>query len=483
MHFDRCGARRDAGTVAAPLGDTHDDSKGTRSARTTSFAPWLVVLLECDRPLAGCARYSLDGVDRVTLGRGEARGATRRVSGKMRTLEVRLPGRSLSVLHARLVRVGTSWAIEDLASKNGTFVGGQRVAQRVLDPQDVFEVGHTLLRVSPAVPTPEGAPVDVEIGEAAGGAQTLDPELALQFDALAKIAPSRVPVLVLGDSGTGKEVLARWVHGRTGRRGEFVAVNCGAIPGALVESTLFGHMRGSFSGAVRDEPGFVRAAQGGTLFLDEIADLAKGSQVALLRVLQEREVVPVGGTRPVPVDVRLVAATHQPLDEWVARGDFRADLFARIAGFTIRLPPIRERLDDFGFFVASLLSKMAPTRATTIALAPDAGRALLSYDWPLNIRELEQCLAASVALADDGQIELSHLPAHVIRPRDPLATGTRTAANGLSVRDGELRLELLSQLARHHGNLAEVARAMGKARMQIHRWCRRFGVDPEVYRK
>ncbi len=466
------------------MGDTHDDSGKASATRSVSYVPHLVVLLECDRPLAGGARYSLEGVDRVTIGRGDAQREARRQQESVVTLDLRLPGKSLSANHARLIRVGSAWAIEDLGSTNGTGVNGKRVARHVLSPNDLFEVGHTHMRVNLSVPTPPDAPFEMDIEAAPINAlATLDPALATQFESLATIAPSEVPVLVLGESGTGKELVARWVHARTGRKGDFVAVNCGAIPPALVESSLFGNVKGAFSGAVRDELGFVRAANRGTLFLDEIADLRTESQAALLRVLQEREVVPVGATRPVPVDLRLIAATHQPLDELVARGAFRKDLFARISGFTVRLPPLRERLDDSGLLVAALLRKIAAARTLNITLDPEVGRAILAYGWPLNVRELEQCLSTCVALAKDGRVVPGHLPASVWRALEPVQAVLQTTAGGLNERDTALRLELLAELERHSGNLADVARAMGKARMQVHRWCRRFGVDPNVYRK
>ena len=464
-----------------PMGDTRDDSANPSSTRSVSYVPHLIVLLECDRPRAGGARYSLEGIDRVTMGRGEARHGVRSRQGTVGTLDLRLPGKSLSANHARLVRVGTAWAIEDLESTNGTLVNGQRVSRYVLAPDDVFEIGHTHVRVNCSVPLAASAAFDMDAEPRGDSPATLDPALAAHFDLLARIALSDVPVLLLGESGTGKELLARRVHAQSGRKGPLVAVNCGALPAALVESALFGHVKGAFSGAIRDELGFVRAASGGTLFLDEIADLRKESQSALLRLLQEGEVVPVGGTRPVHVDFRLVAATHQPLEERVARGDFRQDLFARIAGFSAHLPPLRERRDDIGLLVAALLDKIAASPTSEITLDSEVGRAVLAYDWPLNIRQLEQCLSRCIALSQDGHIRPAHLPPEVLRgPAE--AKEDDPSAGRLNGRDAALRLELLAQLARYRGNLADVARAMGKARMQVHRWCRRFGVDPNVYR-
>jgi transcriptional regulator with AAA-type ATPase domain len=465
------------------MGETHDDSGRASVDRSVQYAPHLVVLLECDRPLASGARYALDGIERVLIGRGADRRVAQRERGGGGTLDLRLPGRSLSANHARLVRVGSDWAIEDLGSKNGVFVRGSRVTRHLLAPGEPFEVGHTYLRVVPSLPMLADGPSDLDVeGVSDELPATLDSALASRFKALATIAWSDVPVLILGESGTGKEVVARWMHRCTRRNGRFVAVNCGAIPSALVESSLFGHVKGAFSGAVRDELGFVRSATGGTLFLDEIADLRPESQATLLRVLQEREVVPVGSTRPVPVDVRLVAATHASLADLVRRGAFRQDLFARIAGFTVGLPPLRERLDDFGILVASLLRKITGDATPAISLEPEVGRAILSYDWPLNIRELEQALATCVTLAKGGCIDASHLPPQLALALVPRNTVEQSAGD-LNERDRGLRLELLAQLERHAGNLADVARAMGKARMQVHRWCRRFGVDPNVYRR
>jgi transcriptional regulator with PAS, ATPase and Fis domain len=367
------------------------------AAKRAPSDDYLVVALECGRPLAGSARYALRNVDRVVIGRGDERRAERFVDGDLATLDARVPG--LAPQHARLVRVGNGWAIEDLGSESGTVVNGVRVDCAVLAPDDIVELGHTLFRVLSGVATPEGTAEDLEAAAASEGVlATLDPTLTRRMEMSAKLATSSVPLLLLGESGTGKEVAARWLHGKTGRNGPFVAVNCGAIPTMLVESQLFGHVKGAFSGALRDEPGLIRAAEGGTLFLDEIGELPKTSQAALLRVLQEREVVPVGATRPVRVDFRLLAATNAPLGEMVERGEFRRDLLARIAGMTVVLPSLRERRFDVGMLVATLLRRLAGDRAGAMTFTPEAGRALLSYEWPFNVRELEQSLATCVAL-------------------------------------------------------------------------------------
>jgi transcriptional regulator of acetoin/glycerol metabolism len=462
------------------VGETEDDSESRRIHPPGTLTTCLVVALECDRLHAGSARYGLEGVEQITIGRGDARVATRR-DRPAPTLDVRIPGRGMSAAHARLVRLGYSWAIEDLGSRNGTFVDGERVTRTVLGPDSLFEVGHTFLRVR-SLALPSSAPNDLDLSGVADGYATLDGLFGADLERLSRLVDSAVPILLVGETGTGKEVLARRLHAQTRRSGEFVAVNCGALPATLVESQLFGHVRGAFSGAVRDEQGYARAAHGGTLFLDEIADLPKPSQASLLRVLQEREVIPVGATRPVPVDVRLLAATHQPLDDLVERGEFRQDLYARVAGSVLEIPSLRDRLDDMGILIAAILDKIAPETTEELAFAPDTGRALLSYPWPLNIRELEQCLVTCTALARGPRVEIDHLPpkvAAILAERGAVVTSRRSH---LTERDERLRLDLLGHLSQCQGNVTDVARAMGKPRTQVHRWCKRFSIDPNVFR-
>jgi DNA-binding NtrC family response regulator len=443
--------------------------------------PYLFVVLECDRPLAGSTRHSLRGVDEVALGRGHDR--TSRRSGSR--LEIELPSAWMSAAHARIRREGSVFHLEDLGSRNGTRVGGKTVAHAALADGDVIEIGHAILVFRASMHTPPGTPPDFDTRTAAPvayGLRTMIPALASEVEALEQIAASKVPVLLRGETGTGKEVVARAVHARSGRAGELVAVNCGAIPEALVESQLFGHTKGAFSGAVKDEPGFVRASDGGTLFLDEVGDLPPPSQAALLRVLQEGQVVPVGTTRPVEVDLRVIAATHQPLEALAARGAFRTDLLARLDGYSFTLAPLRERREDFGVIVGDLLRDVAPETANELRLSPDVGRALVLYEWPLNVRELRHGLARAAALAK-GQpvLERAHLPAAVTKMLDDAATMSGSAPP--ATHEDRLKEQLERLLLEHEGNVAEVARVMGKARMQVHRWMKRLEIDPERYRR
>ena len=392
--------------------ETLTDSPGGANTLVRPDAA-LFVVMECDRPSAGSSRHLLRGVEEVSIGRGDDRVAKRALP----QLHLSLPSARVSSKHARVSRTNAGWQLEDLGSRNGTRVNGATVVHHVLQDGDVIELGHSFLLFRAVLHAPPDALEDFDTRSAsfaAPGLGTLLPSLAAEIDALMRISRSDVPVLIRGETGTGKERVARAVHTISGRSGPFVAVNSGAIPHALVESQLFGHVRGAFSGALRDEPGFVRASSGGTLLLDEIGDLPAASQAALLRVLQEGEVVPVGSTRPLAVDLRIVAATHQPLEALVARGAFRADLLARVDGFTFALPPLRERREDLGLFVADILRELAPPES--FVLSPEVGRALLRYAWPLNIRELRHALARGVALARDGALSPAHLPP-ALKPR------------------------------------------------------------------
>jgi DNA-binding NtrC family response regulator len=385
--------------------------------------------------------------------------------------------------------------LEDAASKNGTFLNSSRVTRAELADGDIIEAGHIffVFRNVESVTNEGAADVDgVDLRPPAPGLATLLPRLAERFARLDLVAPSSVSLMLQGESGTGKEVVARAVHLLSRRPGDFVAVNCGALPPTLVESELFGHKKGAFSGAIEDRPGLVRAAHRGTLFLDEVGDLPVAAQPAFLRVLQEGEVVPVGSTQPVRADVRLVSATHRDLDALVAEGGFRADLLARLRGLNVNLLALRDRREEIGLLVADLLTRLAPERARDIRFAPEAGRALVFYDWPLNIRELEKCLGAAIAIAGDGHIKAEHLPEHVQRgslgvahpinvsgrAREQATPGTRLYTPA----EESHRDELAGHLRAQGGNISAVARSLGKARVQIQRWVKRYGLDPESFR-
>ncbi|HMA40753.1 MAG TPA: sigma-54 dependent transcriptional regulator [Gemmatimonadales bacterium] len=238
-----------------------------------------------------------------------------------------------------------------------------------------------------------------------------------------QVAPTESTVLIEGESGTGKEVIARYIHDLSSRNeGPFLSLNCGALPESLLESELFGHVKGSFTGAVRDKQGLFAAARGGTFFLDEIGEMSPATQVKLLRVLQEREAIPVGGTEAIPVDVRVVAATNRDLEDEIRQGRFRTDLYYRLNVIAIHLPPLRDRRDDIEIFVTAFLERIAKEKSTPVKhLTPEAAEAVLSYDWPGNVRELENALERAVVLTKGEAIPLSAMPAKVTERRvEPL---------------------------------------------------------------
>ncbi len=245
------------------------------------------------------------------------------------------------------------------------------------------------------------------------------------------VAPTDSIVLIQGESGTGKEVIARYIHGLSARaRGPFLSINCGALPEGILESELFGHVRGSFTGAVRDNAGLFAAAAGGSFFLDEIGEMTPATQIKLLRVLQEREATPVGGTQPVPVDVRLLAATNRNLEDDMQAGRFRSDLYYRLNVIAIHLPPLRERREDVPLLAEAFLGRMAADRgARPKRVGADAMAAIMAYDWPGNVRELENALERAVTLSKGDAIGAAELPARVTERRAAPLVAERPAAN------------------------------------------------------
>jgi DNA-binding NtrC family response regulator len=235
-------------------------------------------------------------------------------------------------------------------------------------------------------------------------------EMTRVFKMVDKVADSEATILIQGDSGTGKELIAREIHYRSRRAtGPFVSINCGAIPRDLLESNLFGHMKGSFTGAVKDTPGLFVVAEGGTFFLDEVGEMPFATQVKLLRALQEREIIPVGGTQPIKIDCRLVAATNQDLEREVAEGRFRADLFFRLNVIPLRMPPLRQRRDDIPLLVDHFLKRNAHGGPLKV-VAKEAMELLMKHDWPGNVRELENVMERALVLDEGGVIGPEDLP-------------------------------------------------------------------------
>jgi DNA-binding NtrC family response regulator len=291
------------------------------------------------------------------------------------------------------------------------------------------------------------------------------------------VAPTESTVLIQGESGTGKEVIARYIHQLSARtEGSFQSINCGALPESLLESELFGHVKGSFTGAIKDKQGLFTSAAGGTFFLDEIGETTPATQVKLLRVLQHREVIPVGATESIPIDTRLIAATNRDLEEAMRRATFRQDLYYRLNVIALHLPPLRERQDDVPLLVDSFLQRLSTTRAGgEKTLSEAADEAIRAYQWPGNVRELENALERAWILTPGDQIELNALPERVTSPTPSRLLDERAAPN--PTLEAIERAYILWVLNAEGGNKTRAAESLGIDPSTLHRKLSRFGSE------
>jgi DNA-binding NtrC family response regulator len=295
-----------------------------------------------------------------------------------------------------------------------------------------------------------------------------------------QVAPTESTVLIQGESGTGKEVVARYLHELSARsEGPFFSINCGALPESLLESELFGHVKGAFTGAVRDKQGLFAAARGGTFFLDEIGEMKPSTQVKLLRVLQEREALPVGGVEPVPVDVRVIAATNKDLEEELRRGAFRSDLFYRLNVIAMQLPPLRERRDDIPLLAEAFLQRVAQERALPpLRLAPEALDAIMAYDWPGNVRELENALEHAAILAHGEEIAPDCLPERITARRAEPLVGEKAHDN--PTLEHIERAYIMWVLQNEGGNKSRAAQVLGIDPSTLYRKLSRYDAGGEA---
>ena len=379
-------------------------------------------------------------------------------------------------------------SVLDLGSTNGTWVNGERVDRCELHPGDTLRTGDTLLLVDELRPAPGGLTPPAE-------AQTTLVHVSRAMRAVVertrRAAPTDLAVLVLGESGTGKELVAQELHARSGRRGPFLAVNCGAIAPTLIESELFGHVRGAFTGATSAAEGLFRSADGGTLLLDEIGELPLALQTRLLRVLETGEVRPVGATTTLRVSTRVVAATNIDLDRACAQGTFRGDLFARLDEVRVHLPPLRARRVDILVLAQHFFAKHRGRRPMP-TLTADAAEGLLLNKWPYNVRELEKVVRLLLLECPPGApIGWDHLPAAYqprrrttslafVQPgplRDP--DGFRAQLGAKPRPDSD---DLKALLVHFRGRIVDVAGFLGKDRRQVYRWLKMHAIDADAYR-
>lgn len=305
---------------------------------------------------------------------------------------------------------------------------------------------------------------------ALAGILTRDPEMLKACRTIEKVAPTNATVLILGDSGTGKELFARGLHDLSPRQGQrFVAINCAAIPETLLESELFGFEKGAFTGAAKQTPGKIETAHRGTLFLDEIGDLPTALQAKLLRFLQERSIERLGGREEIPVDVRVVCATHRNLKALIAEGKFREDLFYRLAEIVISVPPLRQRKGDAALLAHAFVQRYAAEhKRGSMKLAPDAIEAIERHGWPGNVRELENVIKRAVIMADGSSLRAADL--------DIEAKGQADDLNLRTVREDAERGAVLRALSRVDGNLSKAAELLGISRPTLYDLLHRFGL-------
>jgi DNA-binding NtrC family response regulator len=430
-------------------------------------APGLVLL--CAKDFERMPRVVVIRGESLTLGREPPTGGTC------------IPQTAVSRVHARIVRNGPVWELEDLHSRNGTYLDGTRINRVELEDGALVRIGDTLFEF-----VADGIDDYTPYSTAFGRSSTRVPELVggLSMERVAAqvetVAPTDLSVLVRGETGTGKELVAHALHRLSGRHGPLSSINCAAVPTHLFESELFGYRKAAFTGAERDKPGILQAADGGTVHLDEIGDMPLEAQAKLLRVLESHEVRSVGAVRAEPVDLRFVCATHQDLPALVATGRFRADLFARISAMTIVLPPLRARREDIDPLVRHFLQAAgrADLRATFGFML-----GMCDYDWPRNVRECAAAVRRAVALADGPVVDVVHLPPEL--QTSVASYGSRGGSSaGQDAAEGGLpgANELRRLLALHAGNVSAVARELGKDRAQVGRLIRRHAIAPGDYR-
>jgi DNA-binding NtrC family response regulator len=419
-----------------------------------------------------CQLVVVDGPDR---GRACRLGEQAAVVGTGTEVDLALSDDRVSARHVSVRIDGSRFVITDLGSTNGTFFEGSRITEVTVPAGTTLLVGRTALRVEP-----EAQPLDLPPSQARRFGELVGESLAMRevFAVLERVAATDATVLVEGETGTGKELVARALHDASPRRrGPFVAVDCGALPEGLLESELFGHVRGAFTGAAQARSGMLVRADGGTLFLDELGTISPTVQARLLRVLEERVVRPLGGDTERTIDVRVIAASRDDLDAEIAAGRFRADLMYRLAVVRVTLPPLRSRREDIALLVRELLRRRGLLDEAPAGTNLDR---LLAHGWPGNVRELRNVLDRALALAPGAQ-RFTDLAIRV--------DATPLAGDGIAVRSdlpyAEAKAHVLHELERRYiadvlaradGNLSAASRSSGIDRKHLRTLARKHGL-------
>jgi two-component system response regulator GlrR len=399
--------------------------------------------------------------------------ADRIVIGTHESSTVRLADRTVSRFHCEITRTGGRLIVRDLGSRNGTFIDGVEIREAFCPSAAALVLGETRVMVRT---TASSTPVATTRRDRLGQLTARSPAMRRVLSQLERVAASDATVLLLGETGTGKEIAAESLHQESPRaRGPFVIVDCGAIPAELLESELFGHEKGAFTGALRAREGAFQAASGGTIFLDEIGELPKDLQPKLLRALSRRAVKPVGTEGYIDVDVRVIAATNRDLRQEVNAERFRGDLYYRLAVVEVRLPPLRDRLDDLPLLVEAMLRESRASPADTSRLMSASFLEQLAHHaWPGNIRELRNVIDRALAM---GPWELE---APAAPPADGAAPAVDLSRPFKEAREAWTatfeRAYLVALLGHHDGNIRAAARAAGIDRVHLYRWLARHGL-------
>jgi DNA-binding NtrC family response regulator len=411
------------------------------------------------------SRKALDiGPETVVVGRNEA-------------CDLVLEDRKVSAVHMELVATERGVRVRDLGSRNGTFIGETRIGEVYLTKHAYVTLGDSIVELAPSRPS------EIDVPDMGGFGPLVGQSAAMRgvFERLKKAAPTDLTVLVTGETGTGKELVAQAIHEASARANKpLVVVDCGAIPASLAESALFGHERGSFTGAVDKRVSPFVEADGGTIFLDELGELPLDVQPKLLRALAEQRVKAVGSNSYRPVDVRVIAATRRDLVREVNASSFRSDLYFRVAQLKIELPPLRQRLEDLPVLVRRMVEDLGDKNAYP-RITNDSFERLMRHDWPGNVRELRNVVAVALAFAREGPIDLAaHLSPLVARPSESTPTRSRTFQDAKREVLARFEREYFTALyAECTGNVSEIGRRAAMERAHVRGYLRRHNIgDP-----
>jgi DNA-binding NtrC family response regulator len=400
------------------------------------------------------------------------------VIGRNEACDLVLDDKRVSAVHVELVATERGVRVRDLGSRNGTFLGDTRIGEVYLLKPTLFTVGESLLEFSPTTPEtvdiPDVAAFGPLVGSSAG--------MRAVFERCRKAAPTELTVLILGETGCGKELVAQAIHQASNRANKpFVVVDCGAIPPSLAESALFGHERGSFTGAVDKRVSPFVEADGGTIFLDELGELPVDVQPKLLRALAEQRIKSVGSNNYRPVNVRVIAATRRDLVREVNAGTFRSDLYFRVAQLRVELPPLRERLEDIPSLVRKMMADIGDKDAYG-RITNDSLERLMRHDWPGNVRELRNVVSVALAFGKEGPLDLAQHLAPLVASSDSTPTRGRTFQD--AKRDVLARFEreyFTALYAECSGNVSEIGRRAAMERAHVRGYLRRHGIgDPKA---